>query len=100
MCYGKESNLWFFKVVLRSFEMISGLRVNFSKSNKVGINVEERILRGDYSFLSCSIGNVPLIKSLGILVGGNPKRVSTWQPILDTLKSQLSIWKLKLLVEG
>ncbi|GAU21917.1 hypothetical protein TSUD_34140 [Trifolium subterraneum] len=41
MCIGEASaeNLWTLKAILRSFEMASGLKVNFLKSGLMGINV-------------------------------------------------------------
>lgn len=32
-------NLWIIKVILRGFELASDLRINFIKSNLVGVNV-------------------------------------------------------------
>lgn len=40
-CDGSEANLWSLKVVLRSFKLASGLKVNFAKSNVMGINIED-----------------------------------------------------------
>ncbi|XP_058774301.1 F-box/kelch-repeat protein At3g23880-like [Vicia villosa] len=36
---GDTSNLWSIKAMLRGFEVMSGLRINFNKSNIYGINV-------------------------------------------------------------
>lgn len=84
--------MWCLKAIIRSFELVSGLRVNFSKSNVVGINIEERVLRSISQFFVYNIGFVPF-KFLGVLVGVNPRRVSTWQPILDVIKARLTNWK-------
>lgn len=48
MCEGNRYNLWCLKSILRTFELASGLRVNFSKSNIFGINVSN-------DFFGCSI---------------------------------------------
>lgn len=76
LCDGKESSVWCIKAILRSFEMVSGLKVNFAKSNVVGINIEERVIRGISHFLACNVGSVPF-KFLGVPVGANPRRSST-----------------------
>jgi len=32
-------------------------------------------------------------KYLGLEVGGNPRKKSFWEPVLNKLKSRLSVWK-------
>lgn len=43
-CTGKMSNMEAIKHVLRNFEMISGLKVNFNKCAVLGINMEENLV--------------------------------------------------------
>lgn len=69
-------NLWVMKSVLRCFELISGLEVNFKKTRVVGINVEEGFIRQAANFLNCKEGDLPFTY-LGLPVGANPKRLST-----------------------
>lgn len=81
--------------------MVSGLKVNFAKSNVVGINIEGTSLRGISHFLACNIGSVPF-KFIGVPVGSNPRRVSTWQPIIDAIKARLNfslVWWLRSISE-
>lgn len=66
--------------------MASGLNVNFAKSNVMGLNIEERALRGISHFVACTVGLIPF-KFLGISVGANPRRATTWQPIIDSIKA-------------
>lgn len=73
---GDVDELWFFKVVLRSFEMVSKLRFNFFKINLYGIYVEDDFLRMTFAFLACKIEQVSF-NSLGIYVGENPRRCIT-----------------------
>ncbi|PNX93719.1 ribonuclease H [Trifolium pratense] len=54
-------NLWCMKAILRWFELISGLKVNFHKSKLFGINLEDGFLDLAASFLKCRIGNFPFI---------------------------------------
>lgn len=86
-------------MLLRSFEMVSGLKVNFAKSNIIGINMEERLVRGIAHFLSCKVGSVPF-KFLGVPVGANSRRANTWQPIIESIKAILSSWRSKRLSVG
>jgi hypothetical protein len=48
-------NLWSMKVILRWFELVSGSKVNFSKSSVIGINVSNNYLDVVASFLHCKI---------------------------------------------
>jgi hypothetical protein len=64
-------NLWAMKAVLRWFELVSRLKVNFSKSCLMGVNVPSSFLQGAASFLHCKLGSIPFIY-LGLSVGANP----------------------------
>ncbi|MCI34631.1 LINE-1 reverse transcriptase like [Trifolium medium] len=46
LCIGEASveNLWALKAMLRGFEMVSGLKINFWKSCIMGVNVSEDFL--------------------------------------------------------
>jgi hypothetical protein len=81
LCIGEATveNLWVIKSVLRGFEMASGLKVNFSKSCIMGVNVSNDFLNLASGFLNCRIGQVPFIY-LGLPVGANPRLASTWRP--------------------
>lgn len=41
--------------------------------------------------LGCKVGKVPFLY-LGLPVGGNPQRLSFWDPIVNRIKSRLSGW--------
>jgi hypothetical protein len=79
---GNWDNLWTIKTVLRSFELVSGLKVNFYKSKLYGINLDDSFLRASSSFLHCGVDSIPF-RFLGIPVGANPRRKSTWLPIIE-----------------
>lgn len=61
-------NLWAMKTVLRTFELCSGLRVNFAKSNLIGANVSDDFFFLGARFLNCKQAALPF-KYLGLLVG-------------------------------
>jgi hypothetical protein len=84
---GNWDNLWTIKTVLRSFEIVSGLKVNFFKSKLYGINLDERFFRASSSFLHFGVESIPFC-FLGIPVGANPRRRSTWLPILNSMKKK------------
>ncbi|XP_058757974.1 uncharacterized protein LOC131635336 [Vicia villosa] len=58
-------NLWNMKVLLRGFELVSGLEINFHKNNIFGVHIGEWLLNPATSYLSCKKGNFPF-KLLGI----------------------------------
>jgi hypothetical protein len=88
---GNWNNLWSIKTVLRSFEIVSGLKVNFFKSKLYGINLDESFLGAAACFLHCGVDSIPF-RFLGIPVGANPRRKATWSPILEIMRKRLSIW--------
>ncbi|MCH79404.1 LINE-1 reverse transcriptase like [Trifolium medium] len=96
LCIGEASvqNLWTIKAILRGFHMVSGLKVNFWKSCLMGVNVPSEFLDLACSFLNCRQGVIPF-KYLGLPVGANPKRLSTWEPLLDYLNKRLNSWGKK-----
>ncbi|MCI26093.1 LINE-1 reverse transcriptase like, partial [Trifolium medium] len=75
LCIGEASveNLWALKAILRGFEMVSGLKVNFWKSNLMGVNVPQDFLSLASAFLNCRVCSIPF-KYLGLPVGANPRR--------------------------
>jgi hypothetical protein len=93
ICIGEASmeNLWTLKAILRGFELASGLKVNFWKSSLMGINVTPQFLNIACSFLKCKQGSLPF-SYLGLPVGANPRRYSTWSPLIDNLKKRLRSW--------
>ncbi|GLT44935.1 hypothetical protein SLA2020_188080 [Shorea laevis] len=66
-----SSNIFMVKSILRWFELMFGLKINFSKSSVCGFNVSERWLKEAARVLQCGVGETPFIY-LGIQVGGKP----------------------------
>jgi hypothetical protein len=85
-------NLWAMKAILRWFELISGLKVNFSKSCLVGINVGSDFMDEAANFLHCKIGKISFIYR-GLPVGANPRLSATWRPVIKTTEDRLSSWR-------
>lgn len=92
-------NVWVLKAILRWFELATGLKVNFLKSNIIGVNVEDSLLEATARFLNCKICKVPF-NYLGIPIGANPRRAETWKPIIEKLRSRLAVWKRRNLSFG
>ena len=73
------------------FEALSGLKVNFSKSQLVGVNVPSSWLSEAALVLICKVGSLPFVY-LGLPIGGNARRLAFWEPVLNHIKSRLSAW--------
>ncbi|XP_058784295.1 uncharacterized protein LOC131659071 [Vicia villosa] len=52
---GDLANIWSIKSILRGFEIMSGLRVNFNKSNIFGVNVGDWFIEATSTFLVCKV---------------------------------------------
>lgn len=88
---GGCKNLWSIKAILRGFNLVSGLWVNFHKSRLIGINVSSHFFAAS-NFLSCKVENSSF-SFLGIHIGCNPRRIKIWYLIVDKFKSKLTIWR-------
>ena len=93
LCIGEASveNLWTLKALLRGFEMVSGLKINFFKSGLIGINVSGDFMEMACDFLNCNQGALPF-KYLGLPIGVSSNSLSTWEPLLEQLKNRLNVW--------
>ena len=101
LCIGKPTvdNLWALKSLLRGFEMVSGLKINFFKSSLIEVNVDSEFMEMACSFLNCTQGCVPF-KYLGLPVGANVKSMSTWEPLVEKLSEKLNTWGHKYISFG
>jgi len=49
--------------------------------------------------LNCKVGSLPFVY-LGMPVGGSARRLTFWEPLLNRIKSRLSLWNSKYLSFG
>lgn len=76
------------KSILCWFELISGLKINFDKSEMIGIRVENNFLHLLANAIGCKIGHFPS-KHLGLpLCMGIPKR-NLWNPVIERIEKIL-----------
>jgi len=80
------------KRILCWFEIISGLKVNFYKSSLIGINLDNDYTSSLANSVFCRSDTFP-VRYRGLPLGANPNRLSTWKPVLSTIRAKLSIWK-------
>jgi hypothetical protein len=76
-----------------------GLKVNFNKSMLFGVNVNESWLHEVASVMSCKHGRLPFLY-LGLPIGGDPRKIQFWYPLIDRIRNWLSGWKCKNLSLG
>ncbi|CAL5374865.1 unnamed protein product [Camellia sinensis] len=84
------------KRILRCFELMSGLRINYHKSVTSGIGVQDAWLDEIAGRLNCKYQKLPF-KYLGMPLGANPRRLKTWKPVVDRVKVKLASWKRRFL---
>ncbi|GKV31782.1 hypothetical protein SLEP1_g40447 [Rubroshorea leprosula] len=94
-----EDNIWVIKCIMRTFELASGLKINFRKSELMGVGVDKS-WSGKMAYrLYCKEGEL-LVKYLGIPIGGSQRRVAMWQPLVESVKRKLATWKGRQLSMG
>ena len=64
---------------------MSGLHINYDKSALIPLHCDENWVTEVKLLLKCVLVPLP-IRYLGILLGVNPNRIETWQPVLDKNK--------------
>ena len=81
--FGEASmeNIKAIKVMLRSFELVSGLKINFAKSHFEPMGMQLQWMRNIASYLNCSLLPAPF-SHLGVPIGANPRSCVTWDPII------------------
>lgn len=82
--------------VLRCFELISELKINFHKSSLVGLRVYDLFLSVVSSFLGYKVEALP-IKYLGLPLCTRKSTVREWNPVIERVHGHLALWKGPLL---
>nr|XP_025616682.1 uncharacterized protein LOC112708985 [Arachis hypogaea] len=95
-CPPKTETVVNYKRLLRCFELMSGLSINFDKLNMISVNCEQDWVDHVCDLLGCKQAALPM-RYLGIFLGANPQLVKTWKPIIDKVEEKLSLLKAKVL---
>jgi len=74
------ANIRAMRAILLLFQSLSGLKVNFTKSFMVGVNVAQSWLAEAALVLNCKVGSIPFVY-LGMPIGGNSRRLSFWESL-------------------
>ncbi|GJR72598.1 putative RNA-directed DNA polymerase [Tanacetum coccineum] len=80
--------------ILKCFEEVSGLKVNFNKSKLYGIGVcscdREEMAR----WMRCSMGEFPFTY-LGLPIEERMSGIKAWRPVIEKFRNRLADWKAK-----
>ena len=85
--------------MLRCFAIISGLHVNFHKRQVTGVHI-------DHSLVVLTVVNIFSLYStlpfnyLGFPLGASPRRISTWNPLIQKNKNKFALWKGRVLSQA
>ncbi|GKC67749.1 reverse transcriptase domain, reverse transcriptase zinc-binding domain protein [Tanacetum coccineum] len=85
--------------ILKCFEEVSGLKVNYNKSKIYGVEVNEEDMAEMARWMGCGIGEFPFTY-LGLPIGENMRRVNAWGPMVEKFKNRLADWKAKTMSFG
>lgn len=94
ICSGNEGNIKVIKQLLRIFELLSGFKVNFDRSNLYGVNIDHVVLRNKASELGYEI-RIGSINYLRVKVGVNHHNSFVWNGLLQRIKKRLDSWSGK-----
>ncbi|KAJ0578264.1 putative RNA-directed DNA polymerase [Helianthus annuus] len=85
--------------ILRVFHICSGLKININKSNLYGVGTCNEETDNLAITLGCKRDVLPF-EYLGIKVGANMNRCSSWKKVIEVFESRLALWKAKLISIG
>lgn len=82
--------------VLTCFEQVSGMRINFDKSEMIPINLVDDEIHSLSDIFGCPVGSFP-IRYLGILLHHDKLSREDIQPLVDKILKRIAGWKGRLL---
>ncbi|KAL6508840.1 hypothetical protein OROHE_021399 [Orobanche hederae] len=85
--------------LLRCFFLASGLKINLSKCNLVGIGVDNSYCESLANSIGCSVLRLPMVY-LGLHIVSNMYRIDSWNHVVDRVKARLNNWKANMLSIG
>ena len=87
------------KLILCIFEQLSGLKINFHKSDIFCFGEAKEVENKYKQFFCCESGSLPF-KYLGVLIHYRKLRNSEWNPVESRFGGKLDCWKGKMLSYG
>lgn len=84
---------------LVAFEALSGIKINFAKTDLVPMNIAQEEAKQLAVVIGCKVTSFP-IKYLGVPLHDKKLRRNDWGLILDKIASKIKNWKGSLLSIG
>jgi hypothetical protein len=99
MIDGSDNSITNLKILLYCFEWLSGLKINYHKSEVIlfGFNQEDKERKAN--MLNCRLGELP-IKYLGIPISNTVLGMGAFQGVLNKMIKRLDPWKGKHMTSG
>ena len=85
----EEAQLYHLKGIIDDFALSTGLKVNFSKSPMIPINVSDARIEQLAAILGCQVGSLPFTY-LGLPPGTTKPRMTDLTPMMDRVERRLS----------
>ena len=79
------------KLLLLAFELLSGLKINFNKSEVITMGMDDQQSLRTANLLNCKLGSFP-IKYLGLPVTHQKISISEWEPLYGKVANRVSPW--------
>ena len=99
MIDGSDSSILSLKLILYCFEWLSGLKINFHKSDVYVFGVDQRQKEHLANMLNCRLGEWPM-KYLGLPLSEHRLGVQAFAGVVDRIRKRLDPWKSKTLSSG
>ena len=80
------------KKVLQCFQLTSGLKINYGKSNIYSSHYPDSLLHEGARILNCKLGSWPM-NYLGVPIGLTARKRIFWEPLVRKMKTKLASWK-------
>lgn len=99
MVDGSYQSIINLKLILYCFEWLSGLKINFHKSDVYVFGFSQPEKEEMANMLNCSLGELPL-KYLGIPISDSHLGIAAFCDIYNKMRKRLDPWKGKNLTSG
>ena len=84
----EDSSVIGVKRILQCFQLLSGMKVNFAKSEIFSFHASQEQITNWTSYLHCMHGNLPFTY-LGASIGASPTAIKFWDPLIRRVKRKL-----------
>jgi hypothetical protein len=94
MVEGDDNSIIHMKFILYCFEWLSGLKINYHKSEALAFGMDEEESRRVANLLNCQLGELPM-KYLGIPLNDSSLGMGAFSGMVDKVAKRIPPWKGK-----